>query len=200
MILIKKEKNCVCAYTHSTTYKLAGIYSTFTYIYVCVYIYKCTIPPLLPSLSKISSDDEETRTLHHHHEALEYFQLTFWRNHLENPTVRRVVLRLTIEELGALGVAFLHLLTLVGSRLHVAVGGGEHGRPRLHQEFTNLNVVTGGGAVEGSPGDEDRRGNSFRPLNHLWFIQWFGSNNQSGINNEEVIFLQRQLPSYIHEK
>lgn len=63
---------------------------------------------------------------------------------------------LTVEELGALGVALLHLLTFVGSRLHVAVCGGEHRRPRLHQELTDLNIVTGGGAVEGSPGDEQR--------------------------------------------
>jgi len=63
-------------------------------------------------------------------------------------------LGLTVEELGALGVAVLHLLTLVGGRLHVAVRGGEHRRPRLHQELADLDVVTGGGAVEGGPGDE----------------------------------------------
>lgn len=62
---------------------------------------------------------------------------------------------LTIEELGALGVAILHLFTFVSSRLHVAVGGSEHGCSRLHQEFTHLDVVTGGGTVEGSPGEED---------------------------------------------
>lgn len=63
---------------------------------------------------------------------------------------------LTVEELGALGVAVFHLLTLVGGRLHVAVRGGEHRGPRLHQELADLNIVTGGGAVEGRPGDEER--------------------------------------------
>lgn len=63
---------------------------------------------------------------------------------------------LTVEELGALGVTFLHLLTFVGGCLHVAVRGGEHRRPRLHQELTDLNVVTGGSAVERRPGGEER--------------------------------------------
>lgn len=58
----------------------------------------------------------------------------------------------TVEELRALGVALLHLLTLICSRLHVAVCGGEHGRPGLHEELAHLHVVTGGGAVQGSPG------------------------------------------------
>lgn len=65
---------------------------------------------------------------------------------------------LTVEELRALSVAFLHLLTLVSGRLHVAVRGGEDRCPRFHQELTDLNVVTGGGTVEGSPGDEERGG------------------------------------------
>ena len=64
---------------------------------------------------------------------------------------------LTVEELGALSVAVLHLLTFVGGSLHVAVCGGEHRRPRLHQELTDLNVVAGGSTVEGSPGDEETK-------------------------------------------
>lgn len=87
---------------------------------------------------------------------------------------------LTVEELGALGVAFLHLLTFVSSCLHVAVRGGEHRRARLHQEFTDLHIVTGGSAVEGSPGDEDRgREKGLRDLftSHLsaLFSDWNGS-------------------------
>lgn len=66
---------------------------------------------------------------------------------------------LTIEELGALGVAILHLLTFVSSCLHVAVGGGEHGRPGLHQELTDLHVVTGGSTVEGGPAGEEESSN-----------------------------------------
>lgn len=62
---------------------------------------------------------------------------------------------LTVEELIALGVAVLHLVTFIGSRLHVAVCGGEHRRPRLHQELTDLNIVAGGSTVEGSPADEE---------------------------------------------
>lgn len=68
---------------------------------------------------------------------------------------RRVLFCLTIEELRTLGVALLHLLTFLGSRLQVAVSGGEDGGPRLHQELTHLNVVTGGGTVEGSPEGKD---------------------------------------------
>lgn len=62
---------------------------------------------------------------------------------------------LTVEELIALGVAVLHLVTFIGSRLHVAVCGGEHRRPRHHQELTDLNIVAEGSTVEGSPADEE---------------------------------------------
>ena len=58
----------------------------------------------------------------------------------------------TVEELGALSVSVLHLLTLVCSRLHVTDGGGKDGRPRLHQELTQVNTVTGGCTMERSPG------------------------------------------------
>lgn len=71
---------------------------------------------------------------------------------------------LTVEELGALGVAVLHLLALVGGRLHVAVCGGEHRRPRLHQELAELDVVAGRGAVEGGPGRQVGTGQSDRSL------------------------------------
>lgn len=57
----------------------------------------------------------------------------------------------TIEELRALGVALLHLLTLICSRLHVAVRGGKHGCARLHEELTHLHVITGGSTVQRSP-------------------------------------------------
>lgn len=59
---------------------------------------------------------------------------------------------LTIEELGALGVAFFHLFAFVSSRLHVAVGHGEHRCPRLHQELAHLHVVAGRSAVKRRPG------------------------------------------------
>lgn len=58
---------------------------------------------------------------------------------------------LTIQELGALRVAFLHLLALVRSRLHVAVGHGKHGCPRLHQELAHLHVIAGCCTVQGGP-------------------------------------------------
>lgn len=38
----------------------------------------------------------------------------------------------TIEELGALGITFLHLFAFVRGCLHVAVRGREDCRPRLH--------------------------------------------------------------------
>lgn len=66
---------------------------------------------------------------------------------------------LTVEELGTLCVALLHLLALVCRCLHVTVGGGEHSSPGLHQELTHLHIVTGGRAVQWSPGREtDRHG------------------------------------------
>lgn len=64
----------------------------------------------------------------------------------------------TIEELGTLGVAVLHLFTFVRSRLHVAVSGGEHRRPRLYKELTQLNVVAGGSTMQGGPTEGTREG------------------------------------------
>lgn len=58
---------------------------------------------------------------------------------------------LTVEELRALGVSLLQLLTLLRRRLHVAVGGGEHGRARLHQELAHLDIIAGSCAVQGRP-------------------------------------------------
>lgn len=60
----------------------------------------------------------------------------------------------TVEELRALGVALLHLFTLIRSRLHVAVRGSKHGRSRLHEELAHLHVIAGGGTVQRSPGTQ----------------------------------------------
>lgn len=70
---------------------------------------------------------------------------------------------LTIQELGALRVAFLHLLALVRSRLHVAVGHGKHGCPRLHQELAHLHVIAGCCTVQGGPA---RQGQSMALHSH----------------------------------
>lgn len=64
---------------------------------------------------------------------------------------------LTIQELGALRVAFLHLLALVRSRLHVAVGHGKDGCPRLHQELAHLHVIAGCCTVQGGPARQGQR-------------------------------------------
>lgn len=79
------------------------------------------------------------------------------QKHSEDPTVQHIMFCLTIKELGALGVAILHLLTFVSSCLHVAICGGKHSCPRLYQELTDLDIVTGGSTVEGSPRDEERK-------------------------------------------
>lgn len=60
----------------------------------------------------------------------------------------------TIQELGALDVAFLHLLTLVRRRLDVADGGGEDSGAALHQLFAEVDAVARGGAVQRRPGME----------------------------------------------
>ena len=69
--------------------------------------------------------------------------------------------KLTVEELGALGITLLHLLTLVRGRLQVTVSGGEHGSPGLNQELAHLHVVTGRCTVQGGPdrgaGKKDER-------------------------------------------
>jgi len=62
-------------------------------------------------------------------------------------------LGLTIEELRALGIAILHLFTLVSSCLHVTICSGINSCPRLHQELTDLNVVAGSSTMKGGPGD-----------------------------------------------
>lgn len=59
----------------------------------------------------------------------------------------------TVEKLGALDVALLHLLTLVGGSLDVADGGGEDGRAALHQLLAQVHTVAGGGAVQRGPGN-----------------------------------------------
>lgn len=64
---------------------------------------------------------------------------------------------LTIEELGALGIAIFHLLALVSSCLQVTICCGKYSCSRLDKELTDLNVVTGGSTVKGCPGDTDRR-------------------------------------------
>lgn len=71
---------------------------------------------------------------------------------------------LTIQELGALGVALLHLLALVSSRLHVAVGHGKHGRPRLHQELAHLHVIAGGCTVQRGPARQALKDGTALPL------------------------------------
>lgn len=58
---------------------------------------------------------------------------------------------LTVEKLGALGIAFLHLLAFIGCRLHVAVCHGVYSSSGLHQKLTHLHVITGGGTMQGSP-------------------------------------------------
>ena len=67
------------------------------------------------------------------------------------------LLSLTIEELGALGVALLHLFTFISCRLHVAVSHSEHCGPGLHQELAHLNVVAGCSTVKRCPVLEKRQ-------------------------------------------
>lgn len=62
-----------------------------------------------------------------------------------------IVLLLTIEELGALGVALLHLFTFISRRLHVTVSHSKHCSTRLHQELAHLHIVTRGSTVERCP-------------------------------------------------
>lgn len=73
-------------------------------------------------------------------------------------------LALTIQELGALRVAFLHLLALVRGRLHVAVGHGKDGRPRLHQELAHLHVVAGCCTVQRGPARQGQKDGTSLPL------------------------------------
>lgn len=57
----------------------------------------------------------------------------------------------TIKELGALGVALLHLLTLVCCCLNVTDGGGQYCSAWLHQHLTEVDAVAGGSAVQRGP-------------------------------------------------
>lgn len=63
---------------------------------------------------------------------------------------------LTIEELRALAVAFLHLFAFISGCLHVAVSHGEHRGSRLHEELAHLHVVAGSSAVERRPVGDGR--------------------------------------------
>lgn len=58
----------------------------------------------------------------------------------------------TVEELGALDVALLHLLALVRGRFGVADGGGKDGGAALDQLLAQVGAVAGGGAVQRRPG------------------------------------------------
>lgn len=69
----------------------------------------------------------------------------------------------TVKELRALGVALLHLLTLVRGGLQVAVGCGKHGGSGLHQELTHLHIVAGGRAVQRGPVRRHTAGCGFSP-------------------------------------
>lgn len=57
----------------------------------------------------------------------------------------------TIEELGTLNVAFLHLLALVRRSLNVADCGGKDGSAALYQLLAEVNTIAGGGTVQRGP-------------------------------------------------
>lgn len=61
---------------------------------------------------------------------------------------------LTVEELGAMCVALLHLLAFVRCRFHIADRGGKNGGPGLHQHLAEVDTVAGRSAMQRSP---DRR-------------------------------------------
>lgn len=85
------------------------------------------------------------------------FKQTFPRHNTQGYRISRYVELLTVEELGALGVSLLHLLTLICCRLHVTVGHSKHRCSRLNQELTHLHVITGGRAMQRSPEREPER-------------------------------------------
>lgn len=60
----------------------------------------------------------------------------------------------TIQELGTLDVALLHLFTLVRGSFNVADGGGKNGGAALHQLFAEVDAVARGSAVQRRPGTE----------------------------------------------
>lgn len=70
---------------------------------------------------------------------------------------------LTIQELGALRVAFLHLLALVGGRLHVTVGHGKDSCSRLHQELAHLHVIAGCCTVQRGPARQGHKDGTSLP-------------------------------------
>lgn len=70
---------------------------------------------------------------------------------------------LTVQELGALRVAFLHLLALVRGRLHVAVGHGKDSCPRLHQELAHLHVIAGCCTVQRGPARQGQKDGTSLP-------------------------------------
>lgn len=57
----------------------------------------------------------------------------------------------TVQELRALDVALLHLLTLVCSGLDVTDGGGKDSGSTLHQLLAEVDTVARGGTVQWCP-------------------------------------------------
>lgn len=80
---------------------------------------------------------------------------------------------LTVQELGALRVAFLHLLALVRGRLHVTVGHGKDSCPRLHQELAHLHIIAGCCTVQRGPARQGQKDGTSLPSS--WHAQSPGS-------------------------